>query len=723
MPLSLWKDPFRVNALTDATQWQPDVVGLSNGNILVVWSDENDTAAPATQSDILGQIYDPFGDPVGATLVLNEGYGFSRDEYRPRVDATDDGGFVITYTFPTGGEYDHIFRRFDADGTPTINRVAIDDTAGGTFPSQMEIVYRPDGSSIMVYRSETGLDQDILAIPVSATGTVGAPLTIRADDDPSGSTNGDPTQPAATVLSDGRVVIAYLEEDGNVFGVEQVILGTNNSVGSNLAVASPSGGANEVDVAALADGGWVTIWQQGNDLYGRTFNSDGSARTGSVGLATGTDIKGSPSVVGLREGGFALTWIDYSDSEISTRVFDANALATAPKVDIAWQDQDAYNLEMTETDDGRLALSWYEFNSGYSNSEIYSAILDPRDGRFDAAPGGVTMARHEGGRIDGTASTDEIHGQGGVDLLYGNGGKDNLFGGGAADDLYGGSSSDLIRGQGGLDDLFGGRGGDRLYGGTSKDRLYGGDDNDRLYGGSGADSLYGGDGPDSLFGGAENDRIVAGGGHDSAYGGTGADRLIGKSGRDEMYGDGGNDRMFGGAGYDKVYGGNGADVIFGGANGGSTGGGPARDLLIGGDGNDRIYGGGGEDWIRGNDGRDLITGGADRDLLVGGANADVFIYRAASDSGRGANNRDAIRDFEHGVDLIDLSAIDADTTRAGNQAFTFIGLDAFGDAGDLRARVSNGDIFLLGDRNGDGVADFEIELESPGQITTSDFIL
>lgn len=53
--------------------------------------------------------------------------------------------------------------------------------------------------------------------------------------------------------------------------------------------------------------------------------------------------------------------------------------------------------------------------------------------------------------------------------------------------------------------------------------------------------------------------------------------------------------------------------------------------------------------LNGGEGQDILIGGAGRDILTGGAGADTFVLRA--DEGR----RDSIRDFEFGIDRIDLS--------------------------------------------------------------------
>jgi serralysin len=50
--------------------------------------------------------------------------------------------------------------------------------------------------------------------------------------------------------------------------------------------------------------------------------------------------------------------------------------------------------------------------------------------------------------------------------------------------------------------------------------------------------------------------------------------------------------------------------------------------------------------------------------------------------------QDQIFDFETGIDKLDLSAIDADTTTAGNQAFTFVQFPSGFAAG--QATIVNG---------------------------------
>ncbi|MGA0840103.1 MAG: hypothetical protein ACO3P1_09445, partial [Pseudomonadales bacterium] len=81
------------------------------------------------------------------------------------------------------------------------------------------------------------------------------------------------------------------------------------------------------------------------------------------------------------------------------------------------------------------------------------------------------------------------------------------------------------------------------------------------------------------------------------------------------------------------------------------------------------------------------------------------------------------RDFSRiSLDRIDLSAIDADTTLADDQAFTFIGTAAFGNrAGELRY-IPGATSVVQGDTDGDGVADFTLRVVGVPALQETDFI-
>ena len=188
------------------------------------------------------------------------------------------------------------------------------------------------------------------------------------------------------------------------------------------------------------------------------------------------------------------------------------------------------------------------------------------------------------------------------------------------------------------------------------------------------------------------------------FGTAAADVLIGGSDVDIIRGLNGNDRLFGNNGNDSLFGGNQNDFLRGGTQ---------NDQLRGDNGNDRLFGDGGND---------LLVGGLGRDIMNGGAGRDRFDYDRIQES-RGSL-RDRIDGFRHNQDDIDLRTIDANTTVGGNQRFKFIGDDSFNRvAGELHIRKVGAITKVEGDINGDGRADFTIDVTGGVTLTAGDFLL
>ncbi len=137
-----------------------------------------------------------------------------------------------------------------------------------------------------------------------------------------------------------------------------------------------------------------------------------------------------------------------------------------------------------------------------------------------------------------------------------------------------------------------------------------------------------------------------------------------------------------------------------------------------------IIGNRGGNYLDGQGGNDVITGGAGRDVLTGGLDADRFDFNSVKDSAKTATYRDHITDFLRGSDKLDLCTIDARSTMTGNQAFKWIATQAFHHtAGELHYVRSGANVIVSGDVNGDGKADFQIQLDGLTAVGKADFIL
>ena len=365
----------------------------------------------------------------------------------------------------------------------------------------------------------------------------------------------------------------------------------------------------------------------------------------------------------------------------------------------------------------------------------------------------------ENATLTGTADLS-LTGNAQANVLTGNNGRNTLDGGTGADILRGGRGDDIyiVDNLSDVTDETGGDGIDLIRSsvtwtlGAAFENLeltgtafagLGNALNNRLTGNASDNQLNGGAGSDTLIGGAGNDTYIV----DSS-----GDRIIetitvSQSATNDA---GGFDQILSsvsvfmnayssisfvesvtlnGSALTSAYGNALANSMFGNDSANTLDGFTGDDFLAGNGGNDTLIGGMGSDTMEGGADRDRLTGGAGQDFLTGGTQADVFAF-GVGDMGTSQASADRILDWS-GIaggqgDRIDLSAIDANTANGAgtNEAFAFIGGAAFSNvAGQLRFEVISGNSFLMGDTNGDGVADLFLRLNGVVTVGAGDLAL
>ncbi len=293
---------------------------------------------------------------------------------------------------------------------------------------------------------------------------------------------------------------------------------------------------------------------------------------------------------------------------------------------------------------------------------------------------------------------------------------EDAIGGSADDTMAGNTSANILSGNGGWDTMNGLEGNDMLKGGDGNDKLEGGIGNDAMSGDAGDDTLTDEAGNDILNGGLGDDTMTGGNGSDVYHVDSFGDFVIETN---ATPGTGGTDTVNSSIDYWLVD--NVEKLVLSGT------------AAIGGTGNvlgNTITGNKAANMLSGYGGNDVICGGLGRDTLGGGDGLDDFDFNSMSETGKTSTTRDRITDFVHLQDDVDLSTIDASTKATGNNAFKFIGTASFHKfAGELKyaqfnyAGSVNDKTIISGDVNGDGLADFTIELTGLKLLSAGDFIL
>jgi Ca2+-binding RTX toxin-like protein len=643
---TIWKTQHQGNPTDAGNQLDLALVDIGLGRYVAVWTELNGGPIGATAGhDIVGQVYDAEGNPIGSEFQVNVDWT-DDNETKPALAARPDGGFVMVYEDTDASGTSIVVQVYDVDGNVVpLTPISITLDAGADILANPSVAVRDDGSFLVVYQRGDGAgDTDIVGKIVSPAGVVGAEFDIVNQTD-------DTEDPEVAVLSNGNYVVVAQDEDAGDGSNRDVEIRIVSSAGAilNGEVIDDAEGDDQTDVqvAALAGGGFVVVWTEengdgsGEGIRAAIYDSDGNLE-GSV-FTANTPAAGNQNaadIVALGDGGFVVVWDDNAAGVTRGQRFNASGAKVGDEF-VAGDDGAEMEPVVALLGDGRFIAGFDQV--GGAETDAHLTIFDPRENVIaGTGENDVITARLEGATINGLDGDDTLLGQGGNDILDGGAGEDVMSGRGGNDTYHVDSIGDDVN------EIAGG--GTDTVSAVIDYALSANVENLILVGaavqgvGNGLSNV--------IAGNALNNTLIGLAGNDILDGGAGADIMQGGGDNDVYIVDDTGDVVSeeGGAGVDLVQtglsyilGANVENLLLTGAAANGTGnelanlvtGNGTANTLLGLDGNDTLGGRGGDD---------LLDGGTGADMMLGGSGDDVYIVDDAGD--------EAIENVGEGVDLV-----------------------------------------------------------------------
>ncbi|WP_198368526.1 lipase family protein [Roseomonas rosulenta] len=323
---------FLVNTQTVGGQFDSSVTTLSNGDFVVTWQDSSGTLGDASLLSIKAQIFSASGAKVGSEFLVNTQTVDS--QMSPSVTALQNGGFVVTWE-DTSGFWDIKAQVFSASGAKLGGEFVV-NTETGSQQRDPAVTALSGGGFVVTWYDYSGTlgdaeFQSVKAQVFDASGAkVGSEFLVNTQ------TAMDQTRPSVAALSNGGFVVTWDDYSGTLGDTSgrigpmfpqsvkaQVFDASGAKVGSEFLVNTETASSQEApSVAALSNGGFVVTWQDWSGTLGdadqtsikaQVFDA-GGAKVGSEFLVN-TETAGQqldPAVTALPNGGFVVAWEDRS---------------------------------------------------------------------------------------------------------------------------------------------------------------------------------------------------------------------------------------------------------------------------------------------------------------------------------------------------------------------------------------------------------------------------
>ncbi|MGB0560902.1 MAG: S8 family serine peptidase [Spirulinaceae cyanobacterium] len=321
-------EEFQVNTHTDNDQQNPAITALDNGGFVITWESLDQDGS---SSGVYARVYDSQSNSIGGEIDVNaftSGY-----QGNPSISALSDGKFVVTWQ--SDGQ----------DGDRNAVYAQIFDAQGNKIDQEFQV------------NTFTYSNQD---------------------------------RPSVTTLANGNFVVAWESpQDGDNSGVYgRIFDAQGNALSTEFKINSfTSDNQEDVSISALESGGFVATWESENQdgseegIYGKIFSSQGISVSSEIAINSYTsDRQHNPSVTGLNNGNFVVTWEspqDGSQDGVYGRIYDAEGNAVSNEFQVnnySYRHQE--KPAISALDDGGFLITWESWLQDGSSDSVFAQRYD-----------------------------------------------------------------------------------------------------------------------------------------------------------------------------------------------------------------------------------------------------------------------------------------------------------------------------------------------------------
>ncbi|MEL6977657.1 MAG: cadherin domain-containing protein [Pseudomonadota bacterium] len=311
---------------------------------------------------------------TGAELQVNTHTASYQSD--PQIVALQDGGFVTIWTsIGQDGSGSGVYGRiFGADGAPDGGEFLV-NTLTTNIQQKPSATALEGGGFVVAWESWEGSDQIKAQVFNSAGAKQGAEIAVNTTE------IGQDRYPQVAALADGGFVVVW---EGDASSGESVRAqrfdAAGTPTGSEIEVYANSGDVSLPDVTVLADGSMVVVWDapgaSGDDVYLQRVNADGSLNGSVETVATGVGSQRIPDVAALADGGFVVTYLDQGVGMVTARVYGADGAPIGAGFSVQQSNMFESNPTVVARPDGGFTVAWQTNAVDGSGSGIAARSFD-----------------------------------------------------------------------------------------------------------------------------------------------------------------------------------------------------------------------------------------------------------------------------------------------------------------------------------------------------------